>query len=532
MANESTSSAGTLSSQSVDVDDLEVRITILTAYPQKMNIAAGFLNRRGWPTDLCSDASKLVETILKEKPDFVLVSLNFNTQGVLKVASLVQSTFGVLPILYADTSDSKTTATLANIVYEHKLIGLPSGPSIHRTIRKILMDKLNPPTSSDSGGSNDSSERTSRMGSSGDLAKERASSGGMGFSVGADVKTGRGRHVIKGDGTLGANQKIRLSDIGMGPKIEAAITQEMSDNILKALGVDPATIAASGMQEGHGTGSETSLSFEKSHQSPSEMGAQEGGPEGAGTEFSFSEDEGQKKVSESPAIDEEKLRSYGPLWETIEETIENVCHPTEAEIEKFNFKAKRLAFLRVKTSEHQGILILSSDSEVDLNPLFLEGFRNDLVGRLLARGDTSSVGTPMVDQFEECVPFLLAKEETMFLHAFTHEGAHMVIFFLPYEESAPYLEAKTKMKEIPLHEISPQHAVEFKAYLHLKKNNLYYLYLNEGRSLSEVQKDRLGKNGVEGLHIMPMAVEAFRDYKAKVRVGQAIAKFRKTKKAS
>lgn len=138
--NERATNQGTAALSLENLDDVEVKILIVAKNPNGMKAAAGFLNRRGWPTNVVGSVNKVIETIVKDKPNFVLISLNHPNPNVLKLPNLLSQSFQINSMAFAESGDAASVAKVNNSKMKYKLAGSASGPNIHRGIRKALID--------------------------------------------------------------------------------------------------------------------------------------------------------------------------------------------------------------------------------------------------------------------------------------------------------------------------------------------------------------------------------------------------------
>ncbi len=127
----------------VDIDEIEVELVIIGRYAPELNNAALFLTKRGWPTTVLTDLSKAIEFIAEHRPDYVLVSLSHQSSAITRLPDLITQTFNLACIGFVETTDPTASARLHQMRLRYKLQGLPSGPNIHRTIRKILAERFN-----------------------------------------------------------------------------------------------------------------------------------------------------------------------------------------------------------------------------------------------------------------------------------------------------------------------------------------------------------------------------------------------------
>ncbi|NJL24467.1 MAG: hypothetical protein HC902_04400 [Calothrix sp. SM1_5_4] len=70
------------------------------------------------------------------------------------------------------------------------------------------------------------------------------------------------------------------------------------------------------------------------------------------------------------------------------------------------------------------------------------------------------------------------------------------------------------MYGIGIDDISTDQPVTFKAYLHLRKNQKYFLYLRNGRQLQPEQKKRLKYRSIDNIYMKSVDVENLRMYLA------------------
>lgn len=135
--------------QTVNVDELEVQILIIAKNQSSVKSAAQFLTRRGWPAKVVTDLGKAIQTVVSEKPDLVLLSINHPNPKITKLPAILSQGMNANSVLFAESMDARSQAVLANSK-SFKITGSPSGPNLHRGIRKILNDIYNPETESSS----------------------------------------------------------------------------------------------------------------------------------------------------------------------------------------------------------------------------------------------------------------------------------------------------------------------------------------------------------------------------------------------
>lgn len=194
--------------QEIDLDNIEVEILVICKNPGTLNQAGSFLTRRGWPTTVVSDLTKAIEHLADKKPDFVLVSFSHPSPRISKIPDLITQTFNLTCLGFVENSDAQSNAKLANAKVRYKINGQASGPSIHRTIRKILAERFNIKTDEKSaGGERESKEKESgivKVKGSGNTAA--AGPGVIMQKSSANATLGKGAQMVKGSAAKGQDE--------------------------------------------------------------------------------------------------------------------------------------------------------------------------------------------------------------------------------------------------------------------------------------------------------------------------------------
>lgn len=194
--------------QEIDLDNIEVEILIICKNQSQLNQAGSFLTRRGWPTTVISDLTKAIEFLAEKKPDFVLVSFSHPSPRISKLPDLITQTFNLTCLGFVESGDAQSGAKLNNSRLRYKISGQASGPSIHRTIRKILAERFNVGTEEKSS----SGDRESREGAGSSLVKVKGSAGTAANGPGvimqkssANATRDKGPQMVKGQGAMGGD---------------------------------------------------------------------------------------------------------------------------------------------------------------------------------------------------------------------------------------------------------------------------------------------------------------------------------------
>jgi hypothetical protein len=205
------------------------------------------------------------------------------------------------------------------------------------------------------------------------------------------------------------------------------------------------------------------------------------------------------------------------LEKAVDQAINQVCQ-RNPDIRPITLtKIARLGVFPIDSAALPGYLVLALDAAVaEDEKRFLKNCENALRGSFEAMGVAGKleagfwIDVPPVE-FE-----LWAQNAGTFNFKLPHLGQEIGVAYFqtekPIAKSRP--SSEKDMHAIGLADISTEEPVTFKAYLHLKQNNKFYLYLRNGRQLQPEQKQRLEANDVGEIFMKAVDVENFRVFLA------------------
>lgn len=632
--------------QTVDVDNLEVELLIVCKNPAAFQQSASFLSRRGWPTTVVGSLAKAIEFITKSKPDFVLVSFNHPNQQVAKLPVILAQTFNLESVGFVEFADAQSTARLAASPLANKIQGLPSGPNIQRTIRKILIDRYAPTSTT---GESSDQERASQN----DLGlKKEQQSSADGNQAGPIIQSkieSKSKGVVHLKGPESAHDtdsmsapravvdpqdhddeaieggsyrmgrkkpRARLKDINSSASSNDEDLEKKSKKLLEMLEKSPSR-GESGMiflpskadpeapddgieETDHESGSSKQHTALQTGAIPEKFKAYQNGPmadknpqihqegdvtkgyqatqtSGPSREMSASMDaaiqgkdilqsgerssphkgphqqSNRNQASDGHAssggllpkaphliMPERRVvnlnrasgpgvnKSEGLIAKMLEDSLNRVC---AGEIESIALdQVETVGVIPFESTDLTGYIIVSIPRGLQDQALsFLKGFQSSLESGapkgLPLKSDNTFLITTESYNFKEW----MAAEATQSFLAY-HEGYEVGVALLQVGGSLPNPKvAEKNMATIALESISPDLPVNFKAYLHLKENNKYFLYLRNGRKLYKNQKEKLLKNKREDLYIKDVDVGNFKTYAAASAIQSSTKKYRTPK---
>jgi hypothetical protein len=580
-----------LPAQEVDLDSIEVDILIICKNQNALSMAASFLTRRGWPTTVITNMGKAVEFVAEKKPDFVLVSYSHSNPAVAKLPELITQTFNLTCIGFVETFDTGSQTRLNNLKLRYKIQGQASGPTIHRTIRKILGERFNVDNGVDGKDELDraskeaqQSDRQTVAGNSKAEAKNgssvivQKSNKGPGGAGPAAIMVKGGSAVASKGRSAADIAESKESEAGDDYDIESSMQRYASDpdsesesggsftqqGAAGSTGGSATTSGPSGSKGGKGkVKSSAALEDESSSEGEvvstgkytmqksarrslkelnraqqGEAGTSEttepavgydGSPGGPAIVTSGSlVDQLKAKLfgeegsgAEGSAVEtgpEESVASSGPaslLEKAVEQALAKVCKRSDGEEIRPLDRITSVGVIPVDSPGRSGYLVVGVEAEISRQQEFLsavEGAIRESFESIQVPGKLESafwLDLPEVNLIEWasiCAEFELVMP---------HSGSEIAVAFFAIEGAMPRPEkTENGMYSISLDQIEINEPVPFKAYLHMKKNQKFFLYLRNGRRLQAAQKDRLKQRAVKEIYMKSVDIENLRSFLA------------------
>lgn len=124
------------------------------------------------------------------------------------------------------------------------------------------------------------------------------------------------------------------------------------------------------------------------------------------------------------------------------------------------------------------------------------------------------------------VDFLQWTGQAAFNLSLAHRDKELAVAFFQVPKGLPKAKQVEgqQMFSINVDEISTDRPVTFKAYLHLQKNNKYFLYLRNGRQLQPEQQKRLNDHKVKDFYMKSVDIENLRSFLATSHLAETVKK--------
>lgn len=189
-----------------EIDNIQLSILIIAKSKSQLEQAGLFLSRRGWPTVVTSSMSEAINTMVSKKPKFVLISANHPNPKIAKLPGVLGQAFNTRSIGFAEKGDGISQGLLNSMKTTFKFFGQLSGPSIHRQIKKVILDEVESAkdrsNSSRENESNGGQDQIRVMGEAGGGNDTYIQSGGQSTTV--------GRGQLKGSATSDVASLLKM----------------------------------------------------------------------------------------------------------------------------------------------------------------------------------------------------------------------------------------------------------------------------------------------------------------------------------
>lgn len=575
-----------------NIDELEVHLTIIAKNPSAVKSMAAFLTRRDWPTKIISNANEAIESIAKDKPDIVLLSFNHPHLNVEKFANLLLQTFNMTCVGFSEKEERAATQKFHASKLKYKLAGSASGPTIHRFVRKILIEKYglnNTETESKvtkeavdahdeedgmifAGSSSKSHGKTSFVkgeqtaANGGTIVQQGIGSGPGGTMIEEGLETTDSGTMVE-EGVARSSGKKRLGKNRATQKGET-ITEEGAEELVGEFSAEHAiddllanekdrdlssrernkgktlkqrprkTVDEENLideeeeieeedeihegREIHGRASrkknlevvETADGESYTMTAPSMLKKKR---LSALTKAKIAE--GQRTQTKESITEKETTlhASMSEMLQTIEPSSELGSHPDDP--------VEWIGILPMVAQDFQGYLAIPVTTKPDQAATdVLQKIKNSIIEDLKKKGIEPKIEDGFFIQVAPTYFSSLAKGRAQFVlqQGMTEDSELCVSYFASTMSTQEVKKVNKSMSTINVEGVSTQNPIDFKVYLHLDKNKKYFLYLNNGRTLSESQKSRLKKNGVSSFFIKNSEVDNFRKYLASTFVNNLI----------
>jgi hypothetical protein len=542
MAQDSGSATPTTARQDIDLDEIEVEILILAKNPNNMKATCSFLARRGWPTTATGNLSKAIEYIAEKRPDIVMVSLNHPSPAVVRLPDLIAQTFNLICVGFVEGTDTASTTKLNSFKIRYKISGTPSGPNFQRGIRRILAEKYNIKEDK-------SDERERHSGSSGNV---NVRGGGMGKDDGVLVQSGPspvpGNSSIMQEGnqsgdamsarTGGASGKmkhgqsgapsgehINMSEEGVAASTGSALAssekedQDLGNVMQLGMGgkdVGDSVIAKSGRKRlkevtGHDAARDAAGNmFYGENLDPSNPRIETTQPEVAADLVGML----KKSLLGDHAAENSPL---GLLEKAVEASLNHQCEVNPAIQPTPLTTVSKVGVFPIESQTLPGFLIVALEfGATDDQKRFLKDCENALKGNFETMGVPAKIDTGFWLDVPEISFQQWVETAGAFNFKLIHHGHEVGVSFFQTEKSMAKAEAAEAegMHTIDVKEISTNEPVTFKAFLYLKENKKFYLYLRNGRQLQPEQKGRLEESKITQIFLKSGDLENLRMFLA------------------
>jgi hypothetical protein len=227
--------------------------------------------------------------------------------------------------------------------------------------------------------------------------------------------------------------------------------------------------------------------------------------------------EGSASAPQMSAAEIAALPPAGLLEMAVDQTLRRVCTQTQDDEHHPLGLVSKVGVFPIDSATLSGYLVVGMENVPEkVDDFFLKSCETSL------KEDFQALSVPATLQpgFWVHVPEVRfvdwAGTKAQFQVLSPHDRSEVAVAYFPTGAPLPraQISQEQDMYSIKIDDISTTQPINFKAYLHLKKNKKYFLYLRNGRRLQPEQKQRLKGRNVDNIFMKGVDVENLRMYLA------------------
>ena len=215
-----------------------------------------------------------------------------------------------------------------------------------------------------------------------------------------------------------------------------------------------------------------------------------------------------------PSVDVEYKKGDSKIADGVANIFRRIAPSEEQLVEKEIVWTRRLGVVPVKTSEHQGMLLISWDDSGKAPMQFLKSVVQEIRKELkmnTTEDDADLEFFIATDNFD--FPSW-AKATGEFLINTIHGGIGVGVTFIQDRAlfDRVYVQKRGDRFAFPINNLYTAENLDFEIYVHLPQNNKYVKYVYAGQRIGQEQIEGLNRRKVEEFFILPHEVYAYRRY--------------------
>ncbi|MBX2987498.1 MAG: hypothetical protein KF802_06345 [Bdellovibrionaceae bacterium] len=117
-------------------------ILVLASFPGRLQEFDRFLSRRGWTIRLHSDLKSFLNDVVKWRPQYVLLSVDYEHPNMQEARRAISQTGQVHLIDFAEEQTLESWEKLKAIGHAQKIYGYLTGPALERALHRLMPQTL------------------------------------------------------------------------------------------------------------------------------------------------------------------------------------------------------------------------------------------------------------------------------------------------------------------------------------------------------------------------------------------------------
>ncbi len=502
-----------------------------------------FLENRDWRVVILSELKPALEYLLKEKPEFVMVSIDHPMPAVQKLAKVLPTVVSSCVIPFGEKPTTVSMKVLNDCNSKFAIFPPVTGPAIERTVFKYLKGESKEKAMTDAADTLRSEQGRSITGEGFDPEK----AGTLGYRPESLINENEDPNLEQGFFLQDSSQNSSAD-----PGQDSSSTAENSfdiDSLAAMLGGDAegvlGRVAAQSPTKADPHSEDWRLPKVQypSGKNPALINLnQKAKPSKSSNESADSANEGRAVTPPSRLKSrlQQSVQNIGKADMRVNEAslisigsqkaLDAASVASREPTEELGV-ASSVACIVIESTRFSGYLVAAMGNQRRIDENFVELVRERLVHFLIENGEEVSEQDQLRLKIKKVEFEDWAIECAEFLRKSVHHGNEVAMAFFPRIEARPKVgkSKDEKMAAVRLRDLKGDANVAFDLYLYLPTNDKYILYTKKGSVFFDKQKERLLTSGIEDMHVDKDEVQEFTKYVAQNYLNDQIARFEENK---
>jgi hypothetical protein len=505
------------------------RVFIIKSSARSLTTSEAFLKNRGWQVASGVSLKECLAFLMKNKPDFVLISADHKHKKIHVIPALLKQALGLYTIGISESQSSGSFKVLDQMNVDHKHNQTASGPALERLLILLQKKALEEKEARDSEGFT-ADTASHQEGSPGTAAYSNLMK-----MAGIDLEDEPTAQIFKNESSDEPSGMMQFE--GAKAVDGVSIKQEGVSSVSGSFTQEGLNSTDSTMKQEGLQAKDFSVNTGKQDTFPQGDSQFQDAPSDWGGDKAFGKNP-QKGDPKQPQFKTEKPAYMDPRLSQVEKAVEEALRRASIAVSSTESQAlpesvDHVSAIMVTAENFSGYLIAAMNVKVEDRAKLFEEVRVHFFDHMKKNGH-SLEDIELMDLKVHPVSFSdWTKVDGDFLKQAFFQSSELMLAFIPVEKKKlpVKFEPSANISKVVynVEDLEPDQPVEFDLYLHLKNNDKYLLYTPENASIYKEQLDRLKKNGVANVHVRKEQAPKLRKYHTQNFLNEKIKGYKKRK---